>query len=306
MMQTQSIKETIARELHAPIRKNFERRPVETRSYDDLWQSDLIDIKNLSRQNRGYKYILVAIDTYSKFAFCRPLKNKDGRSVTQAMKSIFESSGRHPKLMQTDKGTEYFNQNFQALMEKYNIRHYNTHSPLKASIAERFNRTLKGKLYLQFSINGSNKWVNILQDVVKSYNSTVHRTIKMRPIDVTPTTRINFPYQIVKLGKKKKFKIGDHVRISKAKSIFDKSYNINWTPEIFQIYRAQNTSPTTYLIKDYYGRPIAGSFYEQDLLKVKYKDHYLIAKTLKKKGDKIRVKWLGHEGADWINKNNVE
>lgn len=304
MVRTKSIKETIARELHAPVRKNFERRHVETRSYDDLWQSDLIDIKNFSRQNRGNKYILVAIDTYSKFAFCRPLKNKDGRSVTQAMKSIFESSGRHPKLMQTDKGTEYFNQNFQALMEKYQIRHYYTHSPLKASIAERFNRTLKGKLYLQFSINSSNKWVNILQDVVKSYNSSVHRTINMRPIDVTPTTKINFTHQ--KKNKKKKFKIGDHVRISKAKTIFDKSYNINWTPEIFQVYQVQDTLPATYLIKDYYGQPIAGTFYEQDLLKVQHKDYYLIAKTLKKKGDKIKVSWLGHEGADWINKHNVE
>ncbi|XP_018406601.1 PREDICTED: uncharacterized protein LOC108782743 [Cyphomyrmex costatus] len=114
-------------------------------------------------------------------------------------------------------------------------------------------------------------------------------------------------YGAIKIAGPAKFKVGDAVRVSKYKTIFEKGYTPNWTTEVFRIVRVQRTNPVTYLLEDYRGEPVAGGFYEHELLRVANSDVYLVEKVLRKKGDRVYVKWLGFDGShnSWINKRDV-
>ena len=117
-------KRAIIAELHSQARKKFERRRVIMKGIDDLWQADLVEMGSYSTVNKGYKYLMTVIHTFSKYAWAIPIKNKTAENVTQAMKSIFIKAKRHPKNLQTDDGKEFFNRIFTDLMEKYDINHY--------------------------------------------------------------------------------------------------------------------------------------------------------------------------------------
>lgn len=215
-----------------------------------------------------------------------------------------------PKNIHSDEGKEFFNKNFASLMKKNEINHYHTYSKMKASIVERFNRTLKNKMWKQFSLNGNYKWTPFLKTLIDAYNKTYHRTIRMKPIEVTKKNEkklLKTVYNHPKLIKKSKFKINDFVRISKNKTIFEKGYIPNWSTEIFQIQKINLTNPTTYVLKDFQNEKILGSFYEQELLKTKYPNIYLVEKKIKEKGKKVFVKWLGFDNLhnSWINKTDI-
>ena len=122
-----------------------------------------------SDENKGFRYLLTVIDIFSKFAWAIPVKSKTGKDVTTAMTSILKH-GRVPENLQTDQGKEFYNSNFKKLMEKHKINLYSSHSNLHASIIERFNRTLKNAMWLEFSKQGSYKWLEILPKLVDNYN----------------------------------------------------------------------------------------------------------------------------------------
>ncbi|XP_066601740.1 uncharacterized protein [Prorops nasuta] len=293
--------------LHVPARRNFPRRKVIIRGFDDLWQADLVDMRYYV--DTGHHYILTVIDTLSKYGWAVALKTKSGKEVTTAMGKILKS-GRCPKNLQTDNGKEFYNNEFQLLMKKRGINHYYTYSMLKASIVERWNRTLKTEMWKRFTLDGSYKWRNILQQLVDDYNARRHRTIGMRPVDVKPEHAEHLlatVYSNIKIVGRTKFKAGDFVRISKYKNAFAKGYTPKWTTEIFQITKVQRTNPATYLLRDSRGTDIHGGFYEYELLKTANPDVYLVEKILRKKGNKVFVKWLGMDKThnSWINKNNV-
>lgn len=133
-------------------------------------------------------------------------------------------------------------------------------------IAERFVRTIKGRIYKKLSINANNKWTLYLNKCMKSYNNTVHRTIGMKPVEVTKSKEkmlLRTVYNYEKVLGKPKFKIGDCVRLSRASTIFRKSYKINYTPEVFDICKINRTIPVTYLVEDENYEIIQGRFYEQ-------------------------------------------
>lgn len=304
-------KKALVEELHKSARRNYPRRHVDIRGLDETWQADLVDMSAYASKNNNYKYLLTIIDIFSKFAWAVPMKSKTGKDTTDAMKSVL-IQGRVPSKLHVDNGGEFYNSNFQSLMKKYNIHLYSTFSNLKASICERFNRTLKNKMWKQFSLRGSYKWTDILNDLVSSYNSTIHRTIKMKPKDVSrknEKTLLNriFNKAQINYASKSKFKVGEKVRISKYKNVFAKGYTPNWTTEIFTISRVVKTTPVTYKLKDYQDRPISGGFYEQELLAVKHPDIYLVEKILKKKSKKLYVKWLGFDNSHntWIDESDL-
>lgn len=302
-------KTQVVKEIHKYARKKFPRRRFIQMGFDNTWQIDLIDMQKYARQNSGYKYILVCIDTFSKFAWAQPLKTKKASETTKAMVKILQNSKKRcPKNIQSDDGTEFFNSTFQTLMKKYKINHYSTYSVMKASIAERLIRTLKHWLWQHFSLKGSYNWTKYLQTLMHRYNNKIHRTINMMPSSVNHTNADNLlrgVYSHIKVKARNKFKVGDYVRISKHKSAFAKGYTGNWSMEIFQVKKVQNTNPATYLLQDAKREPIMGAFYEQELQKVKYPDVYLVEKVLKRKGNKVYVKWLGMNEKSWIDKNNI-
>lgn len=308
-MAKNNSKEELVEELHKPARRNFPRRKVEIRGIDETWQADLVDVVKYANENDGYKYLLTVIDNLSKFAWVVPLKNKTGEEVTKALASIFRQ-GRIPKKLHVDMGSEFYNSKCEALLKKYHVHLYSTYSHKKASIIERWNRTIKNMTWKKFSLRGSYKWIDIIQDLVTKYNNTKHRTTGMKPVDVNVDNQWEIRSKLQQLPTnvpEPKFQLNDHVRISKFKTIFEKGYTPNWTTEVFTIRKVQRTIPPTYLLKDYRGQNIAGSFYEFELLKSKIPDVYLIEKILKKSKDKVLIKWLGFsdEHNSWESRKNL-
>ena len=168
---------------------------------------------------------------------------------------------------------------------------YSNFNERKSVVAKRLIKTLKNKIYRHVATVGKNICINALGDIVKKYNNTYHSSIKMKSKDVTDDSFVKYVEESNK--KDPKFKVGDHVRIYKFKNIFSKGYTPNWSAEIFVVNRVQNTVPWTYFFVDLNGEKIMDSFYEKELLKTDQKE-FRIEKVIKKKGDKLYVKWKGY------------
>lgn len=166
----------VVREIHHYAPKNFQRRKYTMYGIADTLQADLIEMQPYKRENRGHRYILIAIDVFSKIAFAEPLMDKTGPVVTRAMQHILQKFmrlyNRNIRNLQTDDGKEFFNRSMKELLEKYKINHYSVYSIMKACIVERLIRTIKRRLYMQFSLQGNYRWLNILQQVIDDYNDT--------------------------------------------------------------------------------------------------------------------------------------
>lgn len=166
-------KQQIVQEIHRYARKNYERRKYSMRGIANTLQADLIEMQSYKKKNRGYRYILIVIDVFSKRAYAEPLKDKTAKEVSEAMEKIFQKVGHSIRNLHTDDGKEFFNGTMKRLLIRHdNINHYSTYSDKKASIVERLIRTIKRKLYMQFNLRGSNKWYDILQEVINIYNNT--------------------------------------------------------------------------------------------------------------------------------------
>jgi hypothetical protein len=309
-MMKKDIRELIAEELHRPARRRYPTRRVVLKGIDDLVQADLVDMQTYSKTNRGFRYILTIINCFSKVAQAIPLKSKSGVEVAKALKSYFSPRNRRVKLFQTDLGGEFYNPKVKSLLQGLNIKHYSTYSDKKASIVERFNRTLKGMMWRSFTAKGTYRWLDLLPGLIKRYNNTPHRSIGMKPIEVgvggneeLVRRRLN----TTKRARPPKFSVGDKVRISKQKMVFDKAYLPSWTNEIFEIRKVQSTIPPTYLLVDGRGEVVKGSFYEPELMKSKTGDVYLVEKVLRRKKDMVLVRWLGYDRShdSWIRKDEI-
>jgi hypothetical protein len=311
--RVQNAREDVIQELHKPARRNFNRRRTILRGIDDLWQADLAEFQKFSTQNKNYKFILVIIDCFSKFVWTIALKDKSASSIANAFNNLLKNeTKRRPKNLQTDNGKEFYNKQFEKIMKTYNINHYSTYTILKASIVERVIRTLKLFLSKEFTRNGNTKWISILNKITEMYNNRKHRTIQMKPIDVkgkiTEKRLLESVYSNVKIAGIAKYKVGDIVRISKQKALFEKGYTRNWSTELFTIKKVKITNPVSYLLEDYNNQPILGAFYEPELQKAKHKDIYLVERVVRqKKGSKVLVKWLGLDSShnSWVNKKEI-
>ena len=256
----------LADELHKPVIKKFEKTKVYWQFKDNIWGVDLGDMQSLSRKNKGIKYLLCAIDLYSKYAFVIPLKDKKGISIVNAFNKIIKQSGRKPNKIWVDQGGEFYNNVFKKWLSDNDIIMYSTYNEGKSVVAKRFIRTLKNKLYKNMTATSKNVYYNVLDDVVNKYNNTKHSTIKMKPIDVKDNKRV---YIDEHNEKDSRFKVGDTVRISKFKNIFAKGYTPNWSKEIFIVDKINDTVPCTYNLKDLNDEEIIGSFYDRELQKTK-------------------------------------
>ena len=178
---------------------------------------------------------------------------------------------------------------------------YSSFNGGKSVVAERFIKTLKNKIYKHMTTIGKNVYIDVLDDIIKKYNNTVHSSIKMKPKDVNDIKYVEYSEETNK--EDRKFKVGDHVRISKYKNIFAKGYTLNWSEEVFVVNKIQNTVPWTYLINDLNGEEIKGSLYEKELPKTDQKE-FRIEKVITKKRNKLYVKWKGYDNSfnSWIDK----
>ena len=178
---------------------------------------------------------------------------------------------------------------------------YSTHYEGKSVVTERLMRTIKNKIYKHMTSTSKNVYIDKLDDILHKYNNKNDRTIKMKPIDVKDNTYLDFSKDVN--DNDPKFEVGDHMRISKYKNIFSKGYTPNWSEEVFVIKKIKNTIPWTYVIDDLNGEEITGTFYEKELQKID-QEEFKIEKVIKKKGDKLYVKWKGYDNSfnSWVDK----
>ena len=176
----------LAEELHRPVKRKFKRRRVMVYNIDDIWSADLTNsFQSLSKQNKGYKYMLNVIDVFSKHAYSLPLKTKSSDEVMEAFDRLFKYSGRQPRKLWTDQGTEFTNNKFKQFLKEHNIELYHVYNEGKACVAERFNRTLGEMIQKHLTAKKTEKYVDILQKLLDEYNHKTHSTIKMSPFDAS-------------------------------------------------------------------------------------------------------------------------
>jgi hypothetical protein len=262
-----------------------------------------------SKINKGYKYILTCIDVFSRFAYAIPLKTKSASDVLSAMKT-FKNKPRH---IQTDSGKEFYNSHFKSFLRKNDINHYSVFSQFKASVVERFNRTLREKLVKYFVHAGNKTWINVLPSIMDSYNHSKHRSLNgLRPIDVTIKNEMNIWKSRNSIQKTSaKYKVNDYVRISKITgSPFIKNMHQNWSDEVFKIASIDlKQNPVMYVLKDEENEILEGKFYEQELQVIDTPSEFRIEKILKSKGvgkyKQHYVKWHGYKNPSWILSSNL-
>lgn len=233
------------------------------------WQTDIVDMSSLANKNSNYKYILTIIDVFSKIGFAFPLKTKSGPEVANVLSDVFKQHGA-PIFLQSDKGLEFLNKHVRAVLKEFNITSFSSESELKAQIVERFNRTLKGKMYKYFTAKNTKRWLEVLPDLVENYNNSYHRSIKMTPAEVNEKNKDIVYNNLYKqtITTKPRYKIGEKVRIYKKEGDFKKGYTPKFTMEIFKIHEINSTQPPTYVLKDMDNEIIIGSFYEAELSKI--------------------------------------
>ncbi|KAL4153613.1 hypothetical protein QTP88_001446 [Uroleucon formosanum] len=257
---------------------------------------------SLAAGNTGVRNEIISIcEELVEAKILKKIPNK-GEEVAAAASKIFAQNS--PNLLHVDRGREFYNKHFEALVKKHNIKMYSTFSAVKASIVERFNRTLKQRMFKEFTSRGSRDWITILPALIDDYNNSMHRTIGMAPAqaDAHPS-RVTLKHDVVKT-RKIKFHVGDKVRISVYKGVFTRGYLPNWSTEIFTIIKVNKTTPSTFILQDYTGSPIAGGFYAEEIRKTMLPDDYLVEKVIRTKGRRVFVRWLGFtdEHNCWINK----
>jgi hypothetical protein len=309
-LKKQSVKKffdsTEAYSLHKPKRKKFIRKKIIVPGIDHLWQIDLLDVSKIKDENDNNRYLLTVIDCFSKFAWVIPIKNKQGSTVLEAFQKLLKKSKRIPQKIQCDDGTEFFNKQFESFCKQSNITLYSTFSEVKAAIVERFNRTVREKLARYFTYVDHNRYIEILDKIILSYNKSYHRSIKQSPISVKKSDEARLFLTLYKFDKAKgpqntlifKFKKGDKVKISKSKTIFEKGYTPSWTIEFFIISKSLPSTPPTYVLKDLKDEELSGIFYESELQKVEHTEEiYRIEKILDEKTINKKkyylIKWLG-------------
>ncbi len=296
---------TLADELHKPVRHNFPKRYVFVRNMDDVWGADLVDLKALAKDNDGYKYVLMVIDVFSKNGWAVPLKFKSALATKAGLEKIFEN-GINPRKIWADRGTEFYNQVVKQLLSKHNIELYSTDNEEKCSVVERWNRTIKTQLWKYFTANGTHKYLDILQPLIDKYNATKHRSIGFTPTDARlPENHQqvfkNLYHKKVKPNQRTpKFKVGDQVRLAVQKDKFEKAYIINWSDRVYSIKEVKNTLPYTYVVADERGIVHKGRFYEQELQR-NQDQRFRVEKVLEWKTTKGKkkglVKWIGYDSS---------
>jgi transposase InsO family protein len=255
--------------MHKPATRRFRRLKTVATAIDSDWQVDLAVFQNVSEHNDGYNYLLVCVDCLSRFLFVEPLKTKRPSEVKKAFGTIFARSGRKPWRVFSDRGLEFVANEMRQFFEINDIRKFEvqTSPVIHCGMVERANRTIKSRLYKYFTDKKTQRWIDVIQQIVDDLNHSYHRMIKMRPVDVVLDNENDVRKAELRGHKRKaRYSVGDTARIERSKHVFEKGYLNNFTEEIFKISRVEeDTDPVTYFLTDYSGDPITGRFYDEDL-----------------------------------------
>ena len=233
-----------------PPKKNYITNKTDVYYIDDIWSLDILDLKDYGPENnKGYRYILVTIDNFSKYGWTIPLKNENGQTIKDSFENILISSKRKPNLIESDRGKEFYNNIFQDFSNKNNIKLYSRNSSYGAVFAERFNRTIRDLLKKPVFEKGDGKWIDILKVKTKQYSNKVHSSTKLTPTQASVKKNESFVYQNLLDKRKKikpKFQINDLVRVADLKKTFSKGDTTNWSYKLYKITEIINETIPSY------------------------------------------------------------
>ena len=305
-------------------RRRFARSRVIVDGVDSQWDMDLMDMKDLSQHNYDNKYILVAIDIFSRFAHAQPVKSKKGIDVVSALTEIL-SGARKAKTVRTDRGMEFRSKEVNRYLQSENIHHFHAlNTETKANFAETFIKTLKHNLFRYMLKKRTQRYIHVLQDMVYSYNHTIHRSLGEKPVSITKRNEGESRLQqyllrtkgiTTKIIKRKyRFKIGQTVRVSHVRSVFDRECSQKWTGEIFKVKtRFKREGLPVYTLEDWEKERVDGTFYEHELQAVlvdettEYHIEKILGKRIRNKQAEVLVKWLHWPAKydSWIPESDV-
>lgn len=318
---------TIHREYH-----KGQRNPSYAHFKRYQFQIDLIDVQALSQYNDGCRFLLAAIDTFTRYAWIRMLTTKHAAVVLEAFQSILRQAGEYPKIVVIDRGTEWYNKLFQTFCKDNNIKLFAPDSSIHAGFIERFNRTFQSLLYKYLTENETYRYVDkvdkegnviqIMSKLVATYNNRKHRMIGTTPFiaENDPSSHLNIQMLMSKYHEtiKKKpqsFQLGDLVRIAKQKTKFSRGYKEQSQQEIFKIHAIKSTFKIPmYILSSYNGKEIIkGAFYSFELTKVdaESEDIFRIEKVLRtRKRNNVTqhfVKWKSFDDShnSWIDAEDI-
>lgn len=286
--------------IHWPRRYHFKRLATVPRSFYSDIQVDLADFQDLSKENRGFRYCLVAVEVLSRRLFAIPVKSKKKEDMRTAFDELLQQLPYHPEVIFSDKGSEFVSLG-SYFRDRLILKFHGENPDVKASIAERHIRSLKNRLFRYMSANHTLSWIKPLQQTVHNMNNSVCRTIGMPPSAVNESNWKSLWNRLyggrVPPLKPGRFKVGDYVRISKERSLFSKSALPGFTDEIFIIVEAVRSNPATFILKDLEGEQVKGKFYREELSLASADTEYRIEKILKTRRRRGRtehlVRWKG-------------
>ena len=220
-------------------KRNYPTNKVIYNHVDEIWSIDLADmIDYKTSNNKGFRYIFIIIDNFSKFLWAIPLKNKYSQTITNEFSNILSTSKRKPIKIESDRGTEFYNSIFQNFLKSKNIQHYSRYTDKGPSIAERVIRTLRNLLKKPVFLAGNADWLGELPSVIKQYNNTIHHSTKMKPIDASRKSNQKLVYNNLKDDREKqkpKYKLGQLVRTADIKRVFSKGDSTNYSYKLYTI-----------------------------------------------------------------------
>ena len=265
-----------------PPKKYYPTNKTDVYFIDDIWSLDILDLKDYgTNNNRGYRYVLVTIDNFSKYGWTIPLKNKNAQTIKDSFENIIISSKRKPNLIETDRGKEFYNSIFQDFLNKNNIKLYSRNSSYGAVFAERFNRTIRDLLKRPVFEKGDGNWIDVLPTITKQYNNRMHSSTKLSPKDASLKKNEGFVHKNLIDKRKKvipKFQINNLVRVADLKKTFSKGDTTNWSYKLYKITEIINDTIPSYKIDNLSER------YNESLLKktdLTLKENHSVMKKLK-------------------------
>ena len=305
--------------LHRQPRAPKPRNPTYAYYKRYQFQIDLIEIGKMANVNDNYRYLLTAIDIFSRYAFVEPLKNKTASVFLKGFKTIVKKARQLPRKILADRGSEIKNRLFKDYCRRNGVTLLHTDNFEHAPFVERFNRSLKSLMFKYMTSRGTDRFIPVLQSLVKTYNSRVHRMIGMSPAEAekarnAPKVRMKQEEAYGKIKRRPpKFKKGQTVRISKLRAQFDRGYEKQFTEEIYKIRRVFTRLPVpTYELETLDGdETLEGNFYANELTLTKPPKVFNIEKIVKRKKDKrtgqklVLVKWEGYKNPSWIAEDSV-
>lgn len=301
--------------------KKFPRRKVLVSRPRLILTCDLADMSHLSKYNKNNRFLFVCLDAFSRFMEVIPLRSKHADVVLKGMQEILDNpKWKGIKKLWTDRGKEYYNAKLKSYLQEKGVKLYSVYSPLKGSVVERAQRTLKSLLYKYMTEYNTFEYLSVLPEVVKGYNHAHHRTLQDTPARVhemkDPPSIIRqfrrIHYKKSTPARKKTIKplaVGTTVRLvgSSRTTPFAKGFLAHNTTEIFKIRKIDTSQPiTTYFVEDLNGEEIEGSFYIDELVPATPPPTFPID-IIQRRGNKFRVRFRGYDSSfdQWVDKKDL-